>query len=190
MIVLDKGKAQLMTSYSDSAAEAVALGKLSPPLPYPPPPGTRVWPTTVPKPTQLAPAAAQKDAILRFNSHDLDAIASGLSSDASVLISILFDPQNREAYIAWLGVMFAAFPDLKVETLRNTDFANGWVADEIRITGTNSGPYMGHPATGKQIGLRAAWLGDYGKDGLAKVIKLYYDSVLIWNQLGLPNLNL
>ena len=183
-------KLKVMTSFSDGAASNVALGLMEPPLPAPPLPGMRSWPTPAPQPTKLKPPNAQKESQARWNSHDLTSIATMLHQDVQVLISPLYDPVGRDAYIAWMEVMFRAFPDLSVNATRTFDMGDGWVASEVKMTGTNKGPYLGHPATGKTFTLRAAYLGRYDANGLTTTLRLYFDSMNIMNQLGLKPVTL
>jgi predicted ester cyclase len=54
-----------------------------------------------------------------------------------------------------LGLLFGAFPDLRLEVIEES--ADGeLVAQVVRITGTNKGPFMGMPATGRQISVVGA----------------------------------
>ncbi|MGA2976678.1 MAG: nuclear transport factor 2 family protein [Spirochaetia bacterium] len=177
-------KMKVMTTFSDGAADSVARGLIEPPLPAPPLPGTRSWPTADPQPTKLKPLDAQKESQARWNSHDVTSMAKMLHKNASILISPLYDPVGRDAYIAWMGVMLQAFPDLSVSPTRTFDMGDGWVVSEVKMTGTNTGPYLGHPATGKPIALRAAYLGRYDANGLTTTLKLYFDSMTIMTQLG------
>jgi len=183
-------KIKVMTSFSDGAATGVALGLIEPPLPEPPLPGTRSWPTAEPQPTKLKPLAAQKESQARWNSHDVASMAKMLHHDAKILISPLFDPVGREAYAAWMEIFFRAFPDLSVNATRTFDMGDGWVASEVKMAGTNTGSYLGHPATGKPITLRAAYLGRYDANGLTTDLRLYFDSKAILGQLGLKPVTL
>jgi hypothetical protein len=177
-------KIKIMTTFSDGAAEDVALGLIDPPLPAPPLPGRRVWPTPEPVVTKMKPLEAQKEAWTRWNSHDLASTARMLGKDAQIQFSILYDPVTRGAYIGWLDAMFKAFPDLSLSEAYTYDFGDGWIASEVKMTGTNSGAYLGHAATGKPVSLRAAYLARYDSNGLATSVKLYFNSRDILSQLG------
>jgi ketosteroid isomerase-like protein len=177
-------------TFADGAAVNVALGLIAPPLPTPPLPGARAWPVASPEPTKLAPAEAHQEFMTRWNRHDPELLAKMLSADARILFSVLYDPANREAFIAWWGVMLQAFPDLNAKENRRIDFGDGWLVSEVQLTGTNSGPYLGNAATGKPMDIRVAWLGHYDNQGLADQFKLYYNSLTIMNQLGLKPVSL
>jgi len=174
-----------MTSFNDGSQGGVALGQIEPTVPAPPLPATRSWPTPDPVATKLAPVAAQKEAFARWNSHDISSVAKILSSDASVQFSILYDPVSRGAFAAWLGVMFAAFPDLRIQEVRTFPLNDNYVGSEITLGGTNTGSYMGNAPTGKAFSVRAAYLGRYDSNGLQTVLHLYYNSAAIVKQLGL-----
>ena len=61
---------------------------------------------------------------------------------------------------------------------------NDWAVSEIMLKGTNSGPYIGNPSTGKKIELGAAYLTRFDTNGLVTSLKLYVDSMVIMKQLG------
>src|SRR5215204_1075116 len=57
---------------------------------------------------------------------------------------------NRDSLMKYLKINKEAFPDMKFEILSAA--ANGdMVFVQYRFTGTNSGPLMGMPATGKKV---------------------------------------
>lgn len=183
-------KIQSYVTFADGAAGNVALGLIAPPLPSAPLPGQRSWPSAAPEPTKLAAAAAHQEFMTRWNRHDPDLLAKMLSSDVRILYSVLYDETNRDAFTAWWQGMLTSFPDLSVQETRRIDFGQGWLVSEVLLTGTNSGPYLGNPATGKPFKLRVAWLGQYDDQGLVLRFKLYYDSLSLLNQLGLKPVTL
>jgi hypothetical protein len=176
-------KVKVMTTFGDSAAGSVALGMVEPPIPAPPPRSARVYPTPAPQPTYLAPLAAQAEALSRWNRHDLTAMATMLAQDADIMISPLLDEVDREAYVAWQEVFFAAFPDLTLTPIRSFDMGDGWVVSELQMTGTHRGAYLGHAATWKPIRMRVGYLARY-RDGLVTNLKLYMDSLSLLKQIG------
>ena len=161
------------------------MGQIEPTVPAPPLPSTREWITAVPVATRLAPLAAQKEALARWNRHDVAAVAGMLATDASVQFSVLYDPVSRGAFVAWWGEMLKAFPDLSLREVRTFPLNDNYVASEVQVSGTNSGSYMGNAPTGKTFAVRAAYLGRYDANGLQTVLHLYYNSAEIVKQLGL-----
>jgi steroid delta-isomerase-like uncharacterized protein len=190
ILQLEGLKVKVMSSFSDGAAGMVALGEIEPPLPAPPLPGTRLWPTPDPVPTKLKPLDAQKETLARWNRRDLDSMGKMIGNDAQVMFSVLYDPVNRGAYLAWMGVMYKAFPDLGVNATRTFDMGSGWVVSEVTMTGTNSGSYLGNAPTGKSFSVRAVYLGRYDASGLMTVLHLYFNSLGIMKQLGLAPVKL
>lgn len=59
-----------------------------------------------------------------------------------------------------------------------------WTFSEIKLTGTNTGSYIGHPSSGKRIELGAGYLARFDTNGLITSLKLYVDSMVIMKQLG------
>ena len=57
-----------------------------------------------------------------------------LGNDAQIMFSVLYDPVNRGAYLAWMGVMRKAFPDLGVNATRTFDMGSGWVVSEVTMS--------------------------------------------------------
>jgi predicted ester cyclase len=185
ILQLEGLKIKVMTSFSDSSAAGVALGKIEPSVPAAPLPGTRVWPTPAPVAPKLKPLDAQKEALARWNKRDLDSIAKMIANGARIQYSALYDPVDRSGYVAWMGVMYKAFPDLSVNAMRTYDMGDGWVVSEVTMTGTNTGSYLGNAPTGKPFTMRAEYLGRYDSAGLMTTLHLYFNSMLIMKQLDL-----
>ena len=181
----DDAKFKVMTSSSDGASGPVALNQWEPTLPPPPLPGRRPWPLVEPEPTKLKPPEAQAELQSRWNRQDSAAMAKMLHEDAEILFSPLYDTVGRDAFSGWMQVMFDAFPDLSIQPTRTFDMGEGWIIDEVKMSGTNKGPYLGNDATGKSFSLRAAFAGRYDDDGLLVELRLYFDSMTIMNSLGL-----
>ncbi len=76
----------------------------------------------------------------------------------------------------------AGFPDIK-RNLNVISNANGTVAVQGWLEGTNSGPFMGQPATGKKIRISA--LGVYQINASGKVVEAWIelDTASLWSQL-------
>ena len=178
-------KMKVMTTFADGAVGSVALGLIEPPLPAPPLPCQRTWRKVEIIKTDMKLMDAHMESQARWNSHDLDSLATMIHQDARILISPIYDYVTGDGFIAWMEIMFQAFPDLKVEETRTIDLGDGWVVSEVKMTGTNLGPYLGNQATGKSFSLRAAYLGRYDSDGLITNLKLYFDCMTIMNDLGL-----
>ncbi len=182
IVEMDGNKLKVKTTFSDGASMKVALGLIEPPLPLPPSTTTTTIPN--PQPTSLVPLQAQDEFQARWNKHDLSSLAEMLHADAKILVSPLLDPVDRNAYIGWQELFFTAFPDISMTTVRCYG-GKDWAVSEIRLKGTNSGPYIGNPSTGKKIELRAGYLTRFNTKGLITGLKLYINSMVIMKQLGL-----
>jgi len=90
-----------------------------------------------------------------INQQRLDAVDALLAEGVVDHIPLPGQGPGRAGIIQALGLFFEAFPDLRLEVVE--ELAEGeLVAQVVRITGTNSGPFMGTPATGKQISVLGA----------------------------------
>ena len=90
----------------------------------------------------------------------------------------------QQYWQSWIG----AFPDGKLEILKNVGAEDGTVVTEFRARGTNSGPMtMGGqqmPATGKPVDVVFCQVATV-KDGKVTEVRLYYDAMTFASQLGL-----
>jgi steroid delta-isomerase-like uncharacterized protein len=96
-------------------------------------------------------AEDNKAAVLRFyeeviNGTDLDAIDELLTPDG---VDHTFGSQSAEEAKQFFGMLYQAFPDLRVEV--NDVIAEGdLVAARVTYSGTHEGEFVGIPGTGRQ----------------------------------------
>lgn len=76
----------------------------------------------------------------------------------------------------------AAFPDLQV-TLRDVVAAGDRVAADMIVGGTNTGEWLGHPATGRRVTYRAMALATLANDRLTH-LTILDDYASLLQQLG------
>jgi steroid delta-isomerase-like uncharacterized protein len=88
-------------------------------------------------------------------------------------------PRIRDAYQSW----FTSFPDLKFAR-RNLLIDGNRAAEFFVVTGTQSAPFHGMPATARTIDLKGAWLFTIGGDGLILEDQRVYDVTGMLVQLG------
>jgi steroid delta-isomerase-like uncharacterized protein len=82
--------------------------------------------------------------------HDLEAALGLLSDDFHDHAMPDGSPPTKEAVRGLYSMLFTAFPDFKITP--DTISAEGdMVALHATYSGTSSGPFMGHPASGKQF---------------------------------------
>ena len=85
-----------------------------------------------------------------YNSNDLDALAEVVSEDLLTPKIMSGIPTGIEGAKAAHRIMLAGFPDY--QTIIDDIFAEGdKVAVRITMSGTNTGSFMGIPATGKHV---------------------------------------
>ncbi|HEY1957589.1 MAG TPA: nuclear transport factor 2 family protein [Polyangiaceae bacterium] len=82
-----------------------------------------------------------------------------------------------------LDILFKAFPDLKIVATRSFLKGNEMAVEGV-MAGTNTGEFMGHPATGKKIGHRFLSVLTFNDDGLIKTEHLYHDHATMMSHLG------
>ena len=81
------------------------------------------------------------------------------------------------------AMMIAAFPDLRFDA--EDILVNGnKVVGRAKVTGTNTGSFMGMPATDKTIDIQAIDIVHFGEDGLAHEHWGIMDMMSMMQQLG------
>ena len=118
-----------------------------------------------------------------WNKHDAQAIIAiftdnGTYQDPVVgLISI-------QAIDGYTKGLWEAFPDLSFTIITKAEAGNGMVAAQWLMLGTNSGPFMGLPPTGRKVSVKGADFLEF-KDGKIKSLIGYFDPKATPFQLGM-----
>jgi steroid delta-isomerase-like uncharacterized protein len=94
------------------------------------------------------------------------------------------EPLRPDAIRKQFGNVFDAFPDAATETVGLHLIAEQMVVWRWIIRGTNTGPYAGRPATGRQIELPGCEFIEV-RDGLIQRVEGYLDRLTLLAQLGL-----
>lgn len=81
-------------------------------------------------------------------------------------------------------MMIAAFPDLRFDA-KDLLADGSKVVGRAMVTGTNTGSFMGMPATDKAVNIQAIDIVDFGEDGLAREHWGVMDMMSMMQQLGL-----
>lgn len=126
-----------------------------------------------------------------FNKHDLDGLAKLYATDA-----VAYDPMSpeplrgRDAIRKDAATFFKGFPDIRFEiiTTIEKDDRNG--ADEIRMTGTHTGPLETPTGeelapTNKRVELKGSAFARLNERGEIVEERRYYDVATFLRQLGL-----
>jgi steroid delta-isomerase-like uncharacterized protein len=137
----------------------------------------------------VSPAKVAEDLVEKhlsaFNAHDRDGAGAPLAKEVLYFDATLGDTQRgREAAIDnIIGVYIRAMPDLEWE-LRSEPIATAdGIAYEWTLTGTNTGTWMGIPATNQRVNLKGMSFVRV-KDGEIVYKADYYDAATLNKQLG------
>lgn len=119
-----------------------------------------------------------------WNRRDAEAIAAVFADDGSYVDPVVPGGLGPAATGEYAGGLFAAFPDLAFAIESEAACGDGLVAAEWRMTGTNRGPYMGLPPSGRQVDLAGADLIRVEGERVRSV-RGYFDTAVVPRQLGL-----
>jgi steroid delta-isomerase-like uncharacterized protein len=117
-----------------------------------------------------------------YNSNDLDRLTEVVSDDVLTPNIMPGIPTGLEGAKAAHRLMLAGFPDY--QTVIEDMLAEGEkVAARIRMTGTNTGEFMGIPATGKRVEFTGIYIARIAN---GKIVEHWgeEDSVSLLQQLG------
>jgi len=127
-----------------------------------------------------------KDIVRRYqeiyNSNDLDRLAEVVSEDLLTPNIMPGIPHGLEGAKAAHRIMLAGFPDY--QTVIEDILGEGdKVAARIRMSGTNTGQFMGIPATGKRVEFTGMYIARIAN---GKIVEHWgeEDSVSLLQQLG------
>lgn len=126
-----------------------------------------------------------------FNKHDLDGLAKLYATDAVAYDPMYPEPlRGRDAIRKDTATFFKGFPDARFEiiTTIEKDDRNG--ADEVRMTGTHTGPLETPTGeelapTNKRVELRGSAFVRLNERGEIVEERRYYDVATFLRQLGL-----
>jgi len=128
--------------------------------------------------------ALAREAMDAWNSHDPMQVAKLCAEDVVVEGDAVGAPlTGREAYRQFAQTYMDAFPDLRFEfdvPLASADR----VVVEWRAIGTNDGPLMGMPPTGRQSVVNGCNVIEY-RDGKIARQRSYWDAATLLRNLGL-----
>jgi steroid delta-isomerase-like uncharacterized protein len=127
-------------------------------------------------------AASLKLVAEGINKHDAKVLASAYAPDTLVKVPGMPDVKGRETLEKMSKDDFAGVPDAKFGFGRV--FAKGNVmVSEWTYIGTNSGPWMGKPATNRPVGVKGVSVVTLNDEGLIKEERRYFDMTTSQMQL-------
>ena len=122
-----------------------------------------------------------------WNAKDAGAILASLTADGTYSDPMTGGPVAGDALKTYVEALWVAFPDLAFEIVSADLVGDDRVAGEWIMRGTNLGPFMGLPPTGKRIETVGA---DFIRiaDGKVRSVTGYFDSASVPRQLGLQTI--
>jgi steroid delta-isomerase-like uncharacterized protein len=91
---------------------------------------------------------------------------------------------TKDGVLAFFRMQLAAFPDTRME-VQDIVASGDKVVARVRYTGTNSGEFLGAPATGKSVDVQLVDIFRFGNDGLGREHWGVMDQLTMMQQLGL-----
>jgi steroid delta-isomerase-like uncharacterized protein len=121
-----------------------------------------------------------------WNDHDAAAVVASLTEGGTYEDPTTGGPLSGDALAASVDGLVAGFPDVHFDVVSCAPTGDTSAALQWRMTGTNTGPMPGGPATGGSIDLPGADFVTYDPttDRLATV-QGYFDTATMLEQLGL-----
>ena len=128
-------------------------------------------------------AATMRRAYDLINAGDIDGFAELLSEDFVEHEETPGLEPTKAGVVSFFRMYKAAFPDLTFEPQQS--FTNGdTVAVYYRASGTQSGEFMGIPATGKRFDVHGVDIVRFGEDRVALEHWGVFDAMTMMQQLG------
>jgi len=119
-----------------------------------------------------------------WNAHDPAAIIATFVQGGTYADPTTGGPLAGDAIVKNAAQLWEAFPDVKFEIRSHTASADGPIAAEWIMTGTNTGSFAGLPPTGRKVVLNGADFIAVTDQGIRSV-QGYFDSGEVPRQLGL-----
>jgi steroid delta-isomerase-like uncharacterized protein len=135
--------------------------------------------------------AASRKVADTFNKHDLDALAKLYAEDAVAYDPMYPEPlRGREAIRKDAATFMRGFPDARLEIISTIEKDDRNGADEIRLTGTHTGPLetptgQELPPTNKRVEFRGGAFSRLNERGEVVEERRYYDVATVLRQLGI-----
>ena len=118
-----------------------------------------------------------------INAGDIDGFGRQVAEDFVEHEELPGIPPTKDGVVQYFKLMLAAFPDMRMHV--DDVIASGDKAvARVRVTGTNTGEFMGMPATGKSASVKLIDITRFGDDGLAREHWGVVDNLSLMQQLG------
>jgi steroid delta-isomerase-like uncharacterized protein len=120
----------------------------------------------------------------RLNAGDLAGFSAGLADDFVEHEVTPGIPPTKAGVVQFFEMQLAAFPDMHMNIEDLISSGEKSVA-RVKYTGTNTGDFMGIPATGKSVDVQFIDIFAMNSDGLLREHWGVMDSMALMQQLGL-----
>ena len=118
-----------------------------------------------------------------LNAGDVDGFGDLLSDDFVEHEETPGLAPTKDGVKAFFRMYLAAFPDLRMDPVDVLPSGDKVVA-RVKATGTNTGEFMGIPATGKSVDVQLIDIMRFGDDGLVHEHWGVFDAMAMMQQLG------
>jgi steroid delta-isomerase-like uncharacterized protein len=129
--------------------------------------------------------ARAADVLGAWNRHDPDGIVVNVADDVLWRdVAFGMPLHGRDALKAAAQAYMTAFPDLRIDETSST-LAPPRLAQELTISGTHLGEFLGIPPTGRFTQNYAAVITTFDEDGMMIEGALYWNALMVLQQLGI-----
>jgi steroid delta-isomerase-like uncharacterized protein len=118
-----------------------------------------------------------------INAGDIDGFGGQLASDFVEHEELPGIPPTKDGVVQYFKLMLAAFPDMQM-AVEDVIASGDRAVARVTVSGTNTGEFMGMPATGKSVSMKLIDITAFGDDGLAREHWGVADQLAMMQQLG------
>ena len=118
-----------------------------------------------------------------INAGDVDGLGAMLADDFVEHEELPGIPPTKAGVVQYFGIMLAAFPDMRME-VEDVIASGDKAVARVTVTGTNTGEFMGMPATDKAVDVQLIDIVRFDDDGLAHEHWGVFDMMTMMQQLG------
>ena len=115
---------------------------------------------------------------------DIDGFGRQLADDFVENEELPGIPPTKEGVVQYFRMMLAAFPDMRM-AVEDVIASGDKAVARVTVSGTNTGEFMGMPATGKSVAVKLIDITRFGDDGLAREHWGVVDQLALMQQLGI-----
>jgi len=118
-----------------------------------------------------------------INAGDIDSFGRLLADDFVERDDLPGFPPTRDGVIQYFRMLRASFPDMRM-VVEDVIAGGDKAVARVRMTATHTSPFVGIPATGKQVQVSLIDIIRFGDDGRAREHWGIVDQLSLMQQLG------